>query len=483
MTDAPQSDLGRRLDSWKEIATFFGREERTVRRWEKEQALPVHRIPGGAKGRVFAYEAELRDWLSASHAAPSTSVPIPETPAPQSPPIEEHRPISEAANGSSASRATRKWIAALVGCAILMAAVFSYASARRLAGRVWAATPMGRARSGNSAAAEAEDLYLKGRFYWNKRTPEDLTRAVDYFTQAIVRDPNYAKAYVGLADSYNLLREFGSMPENEAYPRALAAAQKAVELDDSSAEAHTSLAFVTYFWNWDPDGAEREFRRALELDPNDARAHHWYASFLLSCRRLPEALEQIEIARRLDPSSSAILADKGVILSASHRSDEALALLEQLQVSDPSFSATHRYLSWIYFDRTDYSNYLAEWGKMAALTHDEQDLALQRAAKQGFVAGGYQGMLEAILNIQRQRYRQGAMPAYAVAVTCAELGRKQEVWQYLEQSYEKRENSLLFLSTETAFLNLHDEPEFRDLAGRVGPSARAAWLAESGAIH
>lgn len=148
----------------------------------------------------------------------------------------------------------------------------------------------------------ARDLYLKGRYYWNKRTPADLNMALDYFTQAIVSDPNYARAYVGTADCFNLLREFSVMPEEEAYPQAMAAARKAIELDGSLAEAHNSLAFGTYYWSMDAAGAEREFRQALGLDPNYALAHHWYATFLVSIGRNQEALNQIEMAQQLDSS-------------------------------------------------------------------------------------------------------------------------------------------------------------------------------------
>src|ERR1019366_4026317 len=157
------------------------------------------------------------------------------------------------------------------------------------------ATPQAsEAADGANVDPEAQDLYLKGRYYWDKRTPDDLNKAVDFFTQASIRDPNYAQAYVGLADCYNLLREYAAMTPEEAYPRALAAAKTAVELDDSSAEAHNSLAFVTFYWNWDVAGAEREFRRALELNPTYVVAHHWYATFLMTIGRLPEALEQID---------------------------------------------------------------------------------------------------------------------------------------------------------------------------------------------
>ena len=135
------------------------------------------------------------------------------------------------------------------------------------------------------ADAESQDLYLKGRYYFEKRTPEDLNNAVDFFTQAIVHDPAYAAPYVGLADTYNLLREYSAMPPQEAYPRARAAASKAVQLDPNSAEAHNSLAFATFWGFFDAATADREFKRAIELDPTLSRAHHWYATFLIEIGR------------------------------------------------------------------------------------------------------------------------------------------------------------------------------------------------------
>ena len=197
--------------------------------------------------------------------------------------------------------------------------------------------------------AEAQDLYLKGRYYWNRRTPEDLNKAIDYFTQAIVKNPSDAQPYVGLADCYNLLREFGAMSPSEAYPRALSAAQRAVELDDSSAEAHNSLAFVTFWWLWHGKTAEREFQRAIELNPDLARAHHWYATYLLALHRHPEALNQIEQAQRLEPSSTAVLADKGYLLWKAGRREEGLTLLKQLETTEPSLSSTHSYLGEIFW--------------------------------------------------------------------------------------------------------------------------------------
>jgi tetratricopeptide (TPR) repeat protein len=466
MGQSAHENPGRSLDSWKEIASFFERDERTVRRWEKVQALPVHRIPGGAKGRVFAYESELREWLMSSQAVNAEI--YSRGPQGESPKVQ-----SRLVKTRSHLHSVEKLAGVLAACGILIAVLIFYRGGHRLRVHALETTNTAARRSLGSSYSEAEDLYLKGRYFWNKRTPDDLNRAVDYFTQAIARDPGYANSYAGLADSYNLLREYSAMPDSEAYPRALAAATKAVELDDSLAEAHTSLAFVTFFWNWDAVGAEREFRRALVLNPNDARAHHWYASFLLTSRRVPEALAQIETARRLDPSSKSILADKALMLSAAGQTDDAVTLLKQIQDTEPSFASTHKYLSEIYFNRQDYEDYLSEWEKTALLTRDQQELALVRAAKDGFAKAGSVKMLENTLLIQKQFYEKGSMPAYALAVTYARLGKKEEAFQYLETAYNKRENYLLYLAMDTAFKNLRDEPDYRTLIKRIGPSALA----------
>jgi Tfp pilus assembly protein PilF len=192
--------------------------------------------------------------------------------------------------------------------AVLVAALLAVTVVRRASSaRAVRTTPA--ALRHHTPDPEAEQLYLKGIYYWQKRTPETLNQAVDYFTQAVVRDPQYAEAYVGLADCYNLLREYSVMPPSEAYPRAMAAAKRAIALDDSLSGAHSSMAFVDFYWSWDVASAQHEFERAIELDPKSVIAHHWYATFLLALASFPQSLEEIEKAQQLDPESNAILAD------------------------------------------------------------------------------------------------------------------------------------------------------------------------------
>src|SRR5579864_7597928 len=274
----------------------------------------------------------------------------------------------------------------------------------------------------HAANREAEDYYLKGRFYWNKRTPESLNQAVDSFTQAIVHDPNYSDAYVGLADCYNLLREYTMMPATEAYPRALAAAKKAVELDDHSSAAHASLAFVSFYGMWDSGTADEEFRRAIDLDPNNANAHHWYATFLEAVRRFDQSLSEIDRAQALDPNSSSILADKGRLLWIAGRHQEALRLLRQLEQADPDSLSPHRYLRFAYFETGGYASYLSEMKKEGLLIHDAPLSGIEAAAEKGFMADGPAGLLKSQLEQQEKAYSQGKISPFYLAETYSQLG-------------------------------------------------------------
>jgi DNA-binding winged helix-turn-helix (wHTH) protein/Tfp pilus assembly protein PilF len=318
------------------------------------------------------------------------------------------------------------------------------------------------------ANQEAEDFYLKGLFYWNKRTPESLNQAVDAFTQAIARDPNYSDAYVGLADCYNLLREFSAMPENEAYFKAFAAAKKAVELDPQSANAHASLAFVTFWGMWDARDAEKEFRRAIELDSNNAKAHHWFATFLHGVGRDQEALTEIEIARKLDPHSSSILADKGELLRGAGHYDQAVQILTQLEAAEPDFLSPHRYLQFAYFDIGDYPRYIVELRKAAILTHDAAKLSEAEAAAKGFAAGGGRGLHEAQLSERTKLYAQRKVSPYYIAQSDARLGNTSEALKYLTICVQSHDGLALNVRQDQSFASLRGDPGFKQLLTIIG---------------
>ena len=468
----------RRLDSWKEIAAFFGRDESTVKRWERDRALPVHRLPGSSRSRVFAYSDELTRWMQSRDGAEKAS-----DQSATGATSDVHNDTDTVVVGSSPSLSrsfavnARRWMAITASFVLLLAAASVWFAWRRPVAEAKSSDLLVRDSERSTtlpessrppANPEAQELYLKGRYYWTKRTPEDLNRAVDFFTQAIVKDPNYALAYVGLADSYNLLREFSAMPDKEAYPRALAAARKAVELDNSSAEAYASLAFSTFYWSWDAASAEREFRRAIQLNPNYIPAHHWYATSLLTMGRFPESLEQIERARQLDPASNPILADKAVILLNLGRREEAINLLKQIEESQPSFASTHNYLAFAYLDNGDYAASLAEATKAAEEENDQVQLSVLRSAEQGLRSGGKQGMLQNTLMMQKKYYREGSMSPYFVALTCARLGLNQDALHYLHISYAEHDSLFILARGQKAFDGLRSNPDFHNLMAESG---------------
>ena len=489
--NAPETN--RRLDTWKEIGAFFGRDERTVKRWEVTRGLPVHRVPGAGRANVYANTSELAAWLKGKRNLPGSELDAEAGPGsavdaevfpdpirledadqdsaaggyPAERRLSDRRsPMSDVSSAANwrGSRSLRYVILALVLIAILAVVV----------GIAWRNSSV-RAARGLAAAAkprvidpEAEQLYLKGIFYFNKRTPEALNQAVDYFTQAVVRDPQYAEAYVGMADCYNLLREYSLMPPEEAYPRASSAAKRAIALDDSLSGAHSSLAFVDFYWSWDVPGAEREFQRALALDPNSVVAHHWYATYLLHLGRFQESLDEIEKAQKLDPKSTAILADKGVILFFSGRTDEAVAQLKQLEAIEPNFLSPHTYLAMIYLSTGNYPLYLEQSKQAATILHDSSGLALVAAGEKGLAGGGTRGMLTAMLKEQQALHAAGKEHAFNLGQTAALLGRKQEALDHLQESFAKREPEIVALRIDPLLASLHDEPRFRDMIAKVG---------------
>jgi DNA-binding winged helix-turn-helix (wHTH) protein/tetratricopeptide (TPR) repeat protein len=374
--------------------------------------------------------------------------------------------VTAAESPSKPSR-LRKMVFVLPVLAMFFA-VWIFRPGRRDAKASAKSSPPGARILHQAANREAEDFYLKGRFYWNKRTPESLNQALEAFTQAIAHDSNYSDAYVGLADCYNLLREFSAMPGNEAYFKAFAAAKKAVGLDQQSSEAHASLGFVTFFGMWDAADAEKEFRRAIELDPNNVKAHHWYATFLNALGRHDEALTEIDLARKLAPDSSSILADKGELLWGAGRHEQGLQLLKQVEAAEPDFISPHVYLRLAYFETGDYPNYFVELKKDALLTHDAAQTSVAEAAAKGFAQGGEHGLFAAQLSEQKKLYQQRKVSPYYVAQTEARLGNKREAIRYLTICIQSHDEVLLNLGDDEGFASLHGDPAFTQLLAKIG---------------
>jgi len=251
-------------------------------------------------------------------------------------------------------------------------------------------------KKNTTADPEAYTLYLKGRYFWNKRSEEGMRKAISYFQHAIDRDPGYALAYAGLADAYNLGDDWGSTPPSESFPRAKAAALRALDLDDSLAEAHTSLAFVKANYDWDFPGAEEEFQRAIALNPNYATAHQWYAMYLVPMRRFAEAEREIKVAQDLDPLSLIISLGVGEIFEWERNYDAAFRQYQKTLELDPSFIGTYGHLSTIYEHKGMYREAVEAAKKVAVLKGNNDEVSEMERV---FRKNGYPGLDQ--MNLRR----------------------------------------------------------------------------------
>jgi tetratricopeptide (TPR) repeat protein len=472
-----------RLDGWKDIAAYLGKAERTVKRWEGQRGLPIHRVPGGAKASVYALPIELDQWLASSAIADSEPVVSvaasdPEViaePAAIAPEFSVRSSSLDAPPTSFTRFPRLRWVTAILAAGGLgtgmVVAMVSSATGIPLRERVQAI--IGKKRPDPSAAVSdperklARDLYLQGRYEWNQRTPGSLDRALDLFTQAIVHDPGYAQAYAGLADTYDLLREYSTMPENDAFPRAIAAARKAVELDDSLAEAHRALAFAEMYGSWDFEDAEKEFRRAIELDPNDAQARRWYANAFAVSGRFEDSLEQLNRAQELDPASDVTLADKGILLANAGRTQEAIELLKVVERSAPEFSSPHLYMSRITLDAGDYPTFIAEAEKAAETMDDPVMKEIVASARMGFASGDGPGMLKSLYEKQKEYYLAGKLDGTTLAETCILMGKRQEALDLLDTAYARHETEVLAILSHPGLRTMKDEPRYQALLAKI----------------
>jgi len=313
----------------------------------------------------------------------------------------------------------------------------------------------------------ARDLYLKGRYEWNQRTPESLYRALEFFNQSIAHDPGYANAYAGLADTYVLLREYSTASDMDVFPRALAAARKAVELDDSLADAHRSLAFAEMYGSWDFADAEKEFRRAIELNPTDPQVRLWYANAFGVKGRFAEALKQIDKAQELDPSSNATLADKGYLLYNAGETQRAIETLKEVEHSVPEFRSPHAYLMEISFNMRDYPSYLEEGEKSALASNDPVLRDIIASARAGYEHDGANGLLKRLYAKQKEYSQAGRLSDVILAKTCLAMGKRQEALTLLENAYVRHDATVLACLSHPDLLTLKDEPRYMVLLKKI----------------
>jgi TolB-like protein/Tfp pilus assembly protein PilF len=587
---AATEQLGKRLDSWKEIAAYLGRSEKTVRRWEEKEELPVHRLLHEKRGSVYAYSSELDAWREARQTSAESSAANESRPAiveiPKSQGKAEGRALRfrlrliasvllvliavgwfawrrARSQGDTAARARIRSLAVLplenlsgdagqeyfadgmtaelitelakIGSLRVISRTSSmrYKRARKsladiarelnidavVEGEVlkterrvritaqlieaatdrhlWAetydrdlrdavelqgevtqsiatairtkVTPEERARLGRNHRVNPEsyEAYLKGRFFWNKRTESGLKKSIEYFKSAMKQDPGYALAYAALADSYEIVGSHDLPPISEAYLKAEAAARKALELDSSLGEAHTVLAGVTYELKRDWRGAETEFKRAIELSPGYATAYQRYSTFLTMMGRHEESLAAIHKAQALDPLSAAIKSGVGNRLLLAHRYDEAVEQFLTALEMDPSFSLAHNYLGLAYQAKGNHEKAIDELRKAALLDGRAELLA---SLGHGYAVGGHARNARSILKDLEEQSKRGYVPPYQIAIVYAGLGEKGRAYEWLAKSCQDQDVFFIRLNVDPQLDNLRSDPRFQDLLRCAGLS-------------
>jgi TolB-like protein/Tfp pilus assembly protein PilF len=582
LSEAPSEN---RLDSWKEIATYLGRDVTTVQRWERQEGMPVHRHLHHKRGSVYALSSELDAWRQGRKLR-----------------SEEEQELALEAAGPGARQTTvprgRRWLilgsSAVVLAAIVSLAYFatrmrakdaSRAKIRSLAvlplqnlsgdpsqdyiadgmteeliGRlsrihglrvisrtstmhlkntqlsvpeiarmlaveaivegslvqegheirvhaqliraatdehIWAGeyqreyqsilevqeevarniveqiqlnlTPEDRARLASKPPVdpEAYESYLRGRYYFNQRTEDALHKSIASFQQAIARDPAYAPAYSGLAEAYAMLGFRGGFPLKDALSDAKKAALKAIELDDTLAEPHASLAFIAETYEWDWPAAERQYKQALELNPGYAQAHNWYGGYLTYTGRFNEGVAEAMRARELDPLSLPLNNALAGRLLAAGRYDEALRQVQTTLELDEHFAPAHQTLGWVYLHGGKQDDAIREFQNALELA-GAADTDIQLDLGFAYAVSGRPDEARRILANLKQLYQQGIVPATSLATLHGALGESNEAFVWLEKAYQERDPQLTYLKAGRRFEPLREDPRFGQLVRRVG---------------
>jgi TolB-like protein/DNA-binding SARP family transcriptional activator len=313
--------------------------------------------------------------------------------------------------------------------------------------------------------SEAYELYLKGRYYWNKRTAESLNKGIEYFKQAIGRDPGYASAYAGMSDSYTLLVIREALRADEGFSKAKAAAGRALEIDDTLAEAHASLAHAMLH-NWELSDSEEGFRRAIELNPGYASAHHWYSEYLLATGQVDEAITEVKRAIKLDPLSLVINCHLGEALYFARRYDQSIEQLRNVLEMDSNFALACIDLGRVYLQIGRHEEALAELKKGLALLGDSLEstwwIGLVYAAR------GNPGEARKVLDKLQEQSKHRHVSPYGIALICAALGDKDQAFELLAKAYESHDGELFNMKVEPQLDNLRSDTRFKDLLRLFG---------------
>jgi len=312
---------------------------------------------------------------------------------------------------------------------------------------------------------DAYEAYVKGRYFWNKRTDKGLKKGLEYFRQAITLDPNFAEAYVGVADSYATLGLYAILPPKEAFLAAKDAASRALEMDDGLAEAHATLGFIHFYYDWDAADAANEFRRALADNPNYAMAHSWYGEALAAMGRYPEAVAEAHRALEDDPLSLIVGSNAGWTLCLAGNEDQGIQILKKTIEIDPGFPRTHFRLGRAYEQKQMYELAISELEKAVSLSGGDP----YYKGSLGHVYAMSRNAIQArkVLQDLRDRSRRQYIPAYAIALVYAGLGDNDPAIRWLEKAYEDRSTAMVFLESDPELSSLRSDPRFELLSQHI----------------
>lgn len=315
---------------------------------------------------------------------------------------------------------------------------------------------------------EAYNSYLKGRYFWNRRTSEGMKKAIEYYGQAIEEDPRYALAYSGIADSYSMLGIWSFLAPEEAFPKAEAAAMKAIELDDMLAEAHASLASVRAAYGWDWPEAEKEFKRALELNPHYAMARLWYGTlYLMPMGQLEKAMKEVKRALELDPLSPIINYGVGDLLYNSRMYDQAIETFQSVLTLEPNFPPAYYRLTWTYIKKGMYDEAFKELERVYRLWEFDEERVIE-PIRLTYTKSGFKAAMQKAFDVLAEESKTKYWPLVDKARYCVFLEKDDEALELFEKAYEQRESGLYNIKTDPIFDSLHSDPRFKVLLKKIG---------------
>jgi Tfp pilus assembly protein PilF len=319
------------------------------------------------------------------------------------------------------------------------------------------------------ADTRAKELYLHGSYLFEQRTPETLQQARRDFQAAIAASPQYAPAYAGLAKTYDLLREYATLPSAQAYPLARRAAQQAIALDPRLPDAHAALGYEEFFWEWDAPHAEAEFKQAIALDPNSSLAHHWYGSMLTHQTRYAEALDQLNQAQMLAPDSAGVLGTRAYAIGLSGKRDQAADLVQDILTRSPDSAPLHFVLANLCLQEPrDIPRYLDQMRRFAELRHSDEELALLKAGEPAYRELGETKMWQTMLQAERKLHPDPDHPTYSTLQLEAVLGMREDALRDLALLARDHDEQMVGIDIDVMLSSLRDDPQFKQIARQVG---------------